>query len=85
MNKYTYEIVKCNGIPLYFVYTVTNSYEGVEVFSNKNDADEIMYINDALGIQYDYNLSIPIGIVRQYKDNEHLFSKIENHNVYCGY
>lgn len=85
MNKYTYEVIKCNGIPLHFVYTVTNYYEGVEVFSNKKDADDVMYINYTFGIPYDYNLSIPTGIVRQYKDNEHLFSKIENHNVYCGY
>lgn len=85
MNKYTYEVIKCNGIPLHFVYTVTNSYAGVEVFSNKADADDVMYINYVLGIPYDYNLSIPTGIVRQYKDNKHLFSKIENHNVYCGY
>ena len=85
-NKYTYEVIKCSGIPLHFVYFKSNSYEGVSVFSTKADADQEIALQKMYwGASYDYNLSIPIGIVREYKENKHLFSKIENKEVYCGY
>lgn len=85
-NRYTYEVIKCNGNPLHFVYIVTECYTAVKVFSTKKDADK--YIRSAkwfFRCEYDYNLSIPTGIVREYKNNEHMFSKIVNREVCCGY
>ena len=85
-NKYTYEVIKCQNIPLHFVYCVSEYYTGVRVFSTKEEADkEINFIKLLYDCKYDYNLSIPKSIVREYKNNEHLFSKIENKEVYCGY
>ena len=85
-NRYTYEVIKCQNIPLHFVYCESNLYHGVSVFSTKAEADREMFIlYSTLGAQYDYNLSIPKSIVREYKNNEHLFSKLINKEVYCGY
>lgn len=85
-NKYTYEVIKCNGNPLHFVYCVTNTYEGVHVYSTKAEADrQIAFIKHVIKCNYDYDLSIPTGIVREYKENKHMFSKILNREVYCGY
>lgn len=84
-ERYTYEVIRCQTIPLHFIYTQTRLATYIQVFSNKADADDVIYTNYAFGIPYDYNLSIPHNIVREYKQNEHLFSKIENREVYCGY
>lgn len=82
--KYTYEVIKCNGIPLHFVYCISPIYHGVKVFSQKTDMSEELYWLKEYDYEYDYNLSVPIGIVERYKQSEHLFSKIENRQVYCG-
>lgn len=85
-SKYTYEVIKCNGIPLHFVHCVCDWYDGVTVFSTKEMADkEVDFIKWLFDCKYDYNLSIPKGIVREYKENKHLFSKLVNREVYCGY
>lgn len=85
-NRYTYEVINCQNIPLHFVHCVCDWYDGVTVFSTKEMADkEIDFIKWLFDCKYDYNLSIPTSIVREYKNNEHLFSKLINKEVYCGY
>ena len=86
MNKYTYEVITCNGLPLHFVYCVTSSYDGLHIYSTKGEADaQIDFIKRFYGCKYDYNLTIPTSIVREYKNNEHLWSNTLNKEVYCGY
>lgn len=82
--KYTYEVIKCNGLPLHFVYIQSPWSTGVKVFSQKTDMSEELYWLKEYDYEYDYNLSIPNSIVEYYKKAEHLFSKIENRQVYCG-